>query len=404
MAAKLTSSFEDLVKAKRVPGIGAIVLDKSGKQLYNSSFGTINANDENAAPFTNDTQLLVWSCTKLITSICALQLLEQGKLSLDDPVSKYLPREADVQVCERLDENSKPILRKQKTEMKIIHLMTHTAGYTYDFFGDDTIMHGYRAARGEISSLLNPSLEWQYNDMFLVHDPGTKHHYGINSDKLGFVVEAVSGLKLADYVAKYITTPLGMNNSGRLYKDDHWLRVHIKDEQGNLTAVEAIQPAVTNWKDGGGHFLISTLNDYSQVLLAILNEGTHPGTGNSILKPETVRDYLFRDFIPEIGCSSENIGLVKKGLVPGMSNTGDVGYTFPGGPRGWSCGLMINKEDAPGARKAGSGAWAGMGNQYFWIDPVAGLAGITGSQCPPFMDADVVGMAAEVERFAYEGR
>lgn len=402
MAAQLSSSFEELVRVKRVPGIGAIIVDKSGKHLYNSSFGTIDATDDNARPFTPDTQLLILSCTKLITSLCILQLVEQGQISLNDPVSKYLPHEAEVQVCERLDENNKPVFRKPKTELRLIHLITHTSGYTYDFFGEDTLMHDYRAARDEPRAAnLNPSLEWQYNDMFLTFDPGARYQYGVNIDRLGFIIEEISGLKLEEYIAKHICEPLGMKNTGPLFNGEDWLRVHMKDAQGNLMAVDAIQPTREPWKYGGGHFLISTLSDYSQVLLTLLNEGRHPGTGKSILKPEMVRDYVFKDFIPEIGCSNEGIGMFKQSLVPGLSNSGDIGVTFPGAPRGWSCGMMINKEDAVGARKAGSGGWAGLDNVYYWIDPKSGVAGIIATGIFPFLDPDVLGLWEKVERFAY---
>jgi len=215
------------------------------------------------------------------------------------------------------------------------------------------------------------------------------------------VVEEVSGLKLEEYMAKHIFEPLGMKNSGPVLEGNDWLRAHAKDEEGKLMAIEAMQPTKTPWKYGGGHFLVSTVEDFSQMLLALLNEGTHPGTGKSILKPETVRDYLFKDFIPEIGCSNEGIGMFSKSLAPGISNDGDVGATFPGVPRGWSCGMMINKEDAPGARKAGSGAWAGLGNLYYWVDPTAGVAGFVATGIFPFLDADVLGLFAKIERFAY---
>ena len=404
MADQLSSSFEELTKAKRVPGIGAIVLDKSGKRLYDSSFGTLNANEDNAKPFTNDTQLLIWSCTKLITSLCTLQLVEQGKISLNDPVKKYLTKD-DFQVCERLDENRQPVLRKPKTEMTLLHLITHTSGLTYDFFGDDKLMHDYRAAKDQPrGAYLNPSAEWQYNDVFLAFDPGVRHHYGTNIDRLGFIIEEVSGLKLEDYIAKNICEPLGMKNTGPQFQGDDWLKVHLKDGEGKLTAVEAIQPAKEPWKYGGGHFLCSSLSDYSQVLLALLNEGKHPGTGKSILKPETVKDYVFKDLIPEVGCTGDGIGVISApSLVPGVSNAGDVGSIMSAVPRGWSAGLMINNEDASSARKAGSGAWAGLGNLYYIVDPKSGVAGIIGTSIMPFLDSDVVGLFEKMEKFAYAG-
>lgn len=133
MASELDASFEKLVKDKRVPGVGAVVVDKSGKLLYDQSFGTVNANDESAQAFTNDTEMIVFSCTKLITAICALQLIEQGQLSLDDSVGKYLPDIAEIQVWTGLDDEGKPVTRPRETDMKVIHLLTHTSGITYDF-------------------------------------------------------------------------------------------------------------------------------------------------------------------------------------------------------------------------------------------------------------------------------
>lgn len=133
MASELSTAIEKLVNEKRIPGIGAIVVDKSGKFLYNESFGTVNANDESAKAFTNDTELIVFSCTKLVTSICALQLIEQGRLSLDDSVGKYLSDVAEIQVWTGVDDSGKPLTRPRKTDMKVIHLLTHTSGITYDF-------------------------------------------------------------------------------------------------------------------------------------------------------------------------------------------------------------------------------------------------------------------------------
>ena len=130
MTAELSSSIEKLVKDNRLPGVGAIAIDKSGKQLYNEAFGNINANDSSSKAYTNDTQMIFWSCTKFLASIAALQFVELGKLSLDDPVSKYLPEQAKVEVLKVIDEQDKLQTRPAETEMKVVHLFTHTAGYS----------------------------------------------------------------------------------------------------------------------------------------------------------------------------------------------------------------------------------------------------------------------------------
>lgn len=134
MASALSSKIEKLVSDGRLPGVGAIAIDKTGKHLYDEAFGKINANDPSSKDYTNDTQMLMWSCTKFITSISILQLLEQGKIgSLDDAVSKYLPEQAGIQVVTSIDAEGKPQARAQEKEMKIIHLLTHTAGYCVYF-------------------------------------------------------------------------------------------------------------------------------------------------------------------------------------------------------------------------------------------------------------------------------
>ena len=131
MAHTVSETLQRFTKDGRLPGTGAIAIDKTGKQIYNEAFGDIDTSNPEKGKYTNNTQMLLWSCTKLLTSLAALQLLEQGKIeSIDDPVSKYLPERADVKVITGFDDDNKPITRAPKTEMKLIHLWTHTAGYS----------------------------------------------------------------------------------------------------------------------------------------------------------------------------------------------------------------------------------------------------------------------------------
>lgn len=240
--------------------------------------------------------------------------------------------------------------------------------------------------------------EWQFEDLFLEFDAGKRYNYGLSIDVLGFVVEKLSGQTLPEYVKQNITDPLGMNHSGPYLEGNDWLRCHVKSPDGQLSAQEAIVPAKEPYKFGGGHYIVSTLNDYSQVLLTMLNEGTHPKTGKTILKPETVQKYVFKDYIPHVGCSPHGIGVVPVSLVPGLSNSGEM---LKDQRKGWSCGLMLNLDDVKGGRSAGSGAWAGLGNIYYWIDPVAGKAGIFGTNILPFLDEDCVGVFEDLEKVAY---
>src|SRR5262245_11941108 len=140
MEAKLKPLFEAAVKEKRVPGVGGLLVDAKGNFLLKETFGTNNLNDPAAASFDADTTLQVFSCTKVITSIAALQLMEQGKLSLTDPVEKYVPRISKIQVLESVTSGDKPepVFRAPKTKPTILQLMTHTAGFSYDFFDAPT--------------------------------------------------------------------------------------------------------------------------------------------------------------------------------------------------------------------------------------------------------------------------
>jgi methyl acetate hydrolase len=125
--------------------------------------------------------------------------------------------------------------------------------------------------------------------------------------------------------------------------------------------------------------------------------GTHPTTGATILKPETVKEYIFTDQIPRIGCSNKGIGEIPS-TIPQVSRTGEF---HPGVSKGWSCGLMTINEDTPNGRKKGSGAWAGLGNCYFWVDPAAGKLGFVVSAILPFFDKDVLHLFDSLERAVY---
>jgi len=251
-----------------------------------------------------------------------------------------------------------------------------------------------------VGAYLNIGAPWQFNEQWLNFDPGHQYNYGINIDKLGFIVEKVSGLSLPEYIKQNITDPLGMKSTGPKLNENNYLKVHVKDGEGKLTAIDAIKPAADPEIYGGGHYLVSTLNDYSKLLLTLLNDGTNPQTGGTILKPESVQNYVFKDMIPAVGCSSDGIGMIPVSVTPGTSNSGEF---LAGVPKGWSCGLMLNMADSPGGRKANSGAWAGLGNLFYWIDRSHGIAGMFGTSVLPFYDADAVELFEKVEKFAYEG-
>ncbi|KIV86354.1 hypothetical protein PV11_01968 [Exophiala sideris] len=399
MDAKLKPLLEAVVKDNKVPGIAAVLINSKGEYLLKEAYGTTNLDDANAAPYTVDTPMQMFSTTKLVVSIAALQLVEQGKLSLSDPVEKYEPRISKMQVLEGFtdDEPSKPILRAPKSKPTVLQLITHTTGFAYDFFDEPTLK--YRLHTGRAPSQYTGISAFEDFNTPMLTDPGTKYIYGTNIDWLGWVVEAVSKQSLADYCDQNILKPLGMNDTGEhLSPDNPRMYMHLEMD-GKLVVVPDIRNAAEPEVYGGGAYLWGTINDYAKLLATLLNNGTSPHTGKSILKPETVKEYLFTDHLPSdidrslLGESGNSIAQ--------LSSAGCFFPTLPHKSRGWSCGMLLNLEDLPYGRKKNSGAWAGLGNLYYWIDPTSGLAGMVTTQVFPFFHPAPMKVFDQLERVAY---
>lgn len=405
MDKKLDSHFE--AAAKELPGLAATIVDSSGKTLYHKAFGVTNLSSTSPVPYTTSTQTALWSCTKVIASIAALQLMENGKLSLSDPVEKYVPEIANIPVLDNTtkDANGNYPTRPAKTKPTILQLLTHTAGFTYDFFNQSTL--DWTLAQSKTPHVYLAGMK----DVFqtpLSFDPGSKYEYGINIDWVGFVVEAITGTSLDKYVEESILKPLGMDSTTKTFTSDDEkdrLLVHLRMGD-NIVGNPDMKPPADAEVYGGGHYLISTLDDYSKLLATILNNGTSPTTGATILKKETVQQYLFQDFVPEATKDSpapdkvaDDIGAVTTS-APMLSGTGRV---LPGLKLGWSCGMMVNLQDVPNGRKAGSGMWAGLGNLYYWIDPKSNIAGMVMTSLLPFMDVKVLELSDALQAVAYGG-
>ncbi|KAJ9604817.1 hypothetical protein H2200_010932 [Cladophialophora chaetospira] len=401
--AKLAPLFEEAVKEKKVPGIGYFIVDGKGNFVVNKTFGTTNLQDPDAAPFDADTTVTIFSCTKLITSIAALQLVEQGKLSLDDPVEKYVPRISKIQVLESADPGPdgqpKPVLRDTKTKPTVMNLLLHTAGFSYDFFDVPTL--SWRIASGRAPLGYHTLAEWEDFETPFVAEPGSKYVYGINIDWLGFVIEAASGESLGDYFANHILKPLGMNETSPKLTPGkkNTAIVHFDIEGQGLVANPESKHNESPTCSGGGGFLYSTMNDYAKLLATMLNNGTSPTTGKSILKPETIRKYIFTD---QLGPEVDRTLLGEIGAsIPIASLEGTILPSLPVEKKGWSTGLLLNHEDLPYGRKAGSGSWAGLGNLFYWIDPKTGIAGMIATSILPFLNPTFMRLFDEFERVAY---
>ena len=372
-----------VVEARTVPSVVAIAADRGGV-IYEGAAGFRVPGGEE--PVSADTVYRMQSMTKIVTTVAALQLVEQGALDLDAPVDTYRPEFAELQVLDGFD-GDVPRLRRPASRATVRHLVTHTSGLVYSFFNADI------ARWEEVTG--TPSVVSGKEIIFtapLASDPGTKFEYGISTDWLGRVIEAVSGVTLDVAFERGITGPLGM----------HATRFAPTDaQQMNLSALHA-RGASGEWVDiddpfstspefrGGGYGLYSTPRDFLRLQRVLLGDGTFEGT--PILKPATVE-----------AAFSNQIGDLE---IPASIPTADprLSLDFSVGPGlKWGHGLMLNTTDAPGMRRAGSGAWAGLMNTYYWIDRTAGIAGAIYSQFLPFADPEMLALYVEFEKALYAG-
>jgi methyl acetate hydrolase len=374
------------VSGEKIAGLVAAAADERGV-IYEAAFGRRDI----ALPqrMTTDSIFRIASMTKAITATAAMQMTEQGKLSLDQPAREVLPFLADTKVLLGFDAHDIPIMRAPKTQITLRNLLTHTAGFVYDTWNEE--MHRYSAitdlpaARtGKLAALTAP----------LNFDPGERWEYGINIDIAGRMVEVASGLDLETYMQRHILQPLGMRDTSFIQRpewDSRLTVVHARQEDGSLQPVAAPPPVTTErefFPGGGG--LFSTAPDYLRFLRALINHGELDG--NRILKPETV-----------VLMGQNHMGNLDvqplPTQIPHLSNPVDL---FPGMSKKWGLSFLINTEAGPAGRSAGSLAWAGLNNTYFWLDPVKKVAGVLMTQTLPFADHTVLQALDAFEGAVYQ--
>jgi len=366
-----------------VPGVVALAADDNGL-IYAGAFGERELGS--GVEMTLDTVCWIASMTKAVTSVSAMQLVEQGRLSLDDPLAGVLPRLGSVQVLEGFDAAGAPRLRAPKRPITLRHLLTHTAGFSYDIWNADIGRYVAHAGLPGIIECKDAALTTP-----LVCDPGERWEYGINLDYVGKAVEAVSGQSLANYMREHIFQQLGMSDSGFVIGAEQRTRlasVHVRNEDGSLTPIALEVPQEPEFFMGGGG-LYSTGPDYLRFLQMLLGGGSLEGV--QVLRSETVAE-MMRNHIGDLPAG------VLRTVLPGSSNDHDP---YPGMPIRWGLGFMITTETTPAGRSPGSVAWAGLANTYYWIDPTRRITGVILSQILPFVDARVVDLYANFERAIY---
>jgi methyl acetate hydrolase len=317
-----------------------------------------------------------------------MQLVERGKLSLDRPIAEMLPELALPQVLEGFDAAGEPRLRPATRPITLRHLITHTAGFTYEIWNPEMGRYMERHGVPGIISCRNAAL-----DLPLSFDPGERWDYGIGIDWAGKAVERASGQRLGDYLAENLFGPIGMRDTGFKLTPDRCARLagmHARGGDGTLTPIDFELPQEPEFEMGGGG-LYGTAADYLAFERMFLNEGR--ADGRQVLKPETVR------LMAENAMGDLNVALLKT-AIPAYSHDAEF---FPGMVKKWGLGFMISTEPVPGGRRAGALCWAGLGNTYFWIDREAGIAGVILMQLLPFADPKALALLEKFEKALYIG-
>jgi methyl acetate hydrolase len=383
-AAGIDQALAEAVKSGRVPGVVALAANDKGT-IYSGAFGVRNL--AQPQPMTVDSVFWIASMTKAVTTTAAMQMVEQGKLKLDAPASEILPDLASAQVLEGFDAAGTPQLRPAKRPITLRQLLTHTAGFTYDIWNANTGRYEKQANLPGIITCKDEALRTP-----LAFDPGDRWEYGINIDFAGKMVEKVSGERLESYFHEHIFGPLGMADTsfklspsqrGRL------VAMHARGADGSLKPIEFEMPQEPEFFMGGGG-LYSTGPDYLKFVRMFLNHGSLDG--KTVLRPETVA-MMGQNQIGDV-----NVVMLKT-VMPDSSLDAEF---FPGMIKKWGIGFMINTKTAPTGRSAGSLAWAGLANTYFWIDPSKNIGGVILMQLLPFADPQALQTFAEFESGLYK--
>lgn len=378
---RIDETLRSGIARRKIPAVAAMAA--TGTQtLYAGAFG--KRDGSSGIDVKPDSIFSIASMTKAIAATAALQLVERGKLQLDGPASKHLPDLGMAQVLHGYDASGQPILRPPTKPITLRHLLTHTSGFAYDIWSREMFEYVQKTSNavppGTVAALTP-----------LVFEPGTRWQYGYSMDWAGKLVEAVSGQNLEQYMQEHILQPLGMQDTTYIMtaeKYDRVVSLYQKLPDGTMQENPRRLPSPPKAYNGGGG-LYSTPGDYVRFMQMILNNGR---AGKSrILESKTV-DLMATNQIGELGAGR------LKSFMPQRSADVDL---HPGAMDKWGLGFLINTKAYDNGRSAGSLAWAGIDNTFYWIDPKRGICATIMMQFLPFVDQEAVGLLRDFERSVY---
>jgi CubicO group peptidase (beta-lactamase class C family) len=350
--ARIVATLRTDVEKGTIPG-AVVLVARHGKIAM---FETIGMRDPGTkAPMTKDTIFRIYSMSKPITSVAAMTLLEEGRLSLADPVSKYIPALGGLKVgVEKPDPaTGKPTLEivPARRDITIQDLFRHTSGLTYGFFGEGLVKKMYVDAKLFDGDPTNAEFVDRLAKLPLAYQPGTTWDYSHSTDVLGRVVEVISGTSLYRFEKQRVLDPLGMKDTAFAATDKSQherIAEPFPNDRSLGVDVQMFDPRVApKWESGGGG-MVGTTMDYARFCQMVLNGGVLGG--KRIVSPKTIA-YM----------TSDHLGA---GIVPGP-------YYLPGSGFGFGLGFAVRKDAgvSPYPGSVGEANWGGAGGTYFWLDP-----------------------------------
>jgi CubicO group peptidase (beta-lactamase class C family) len=359
---------------------GAVVLvARKGKIVYFESFGQLDPASGKA--MTKDAIFRLYSMTKPYTSVAAMMLMEEGKLRLSDPVSKFLPALANVQVSiatvDPYTGATKYINVPQDREMNIQDLLRHTSGIVYGQYTSHPKVKELYAKEGVDWKDVTPTEQIErLAKVPLAHQPGTTFEYSLSVDVLGRVIEAVSGMSLSQFLQQRIFGPLGMTDSAFIVPQNKVSRLAqpFAIDKATNTPINLLDVTVPQKNDAGGAGSVGTAMDYARFLQMLINGGQLNGV--HLLSPTTVA-YMTADH-----------------LAPDFKASGVT--TLPAGT-GFGLGFAVRRETGrfEVTGNAGEYFWAGAGGTGFYVDPKADIICVWMTQGQP-------GMARRYDRYLFK--
>ena len=362
---RLSAFFDNEATSGRIPG-AVILIQQHGSPLYLRSFGFQDV--ATGAPMKPDTIFALHSMTKPITCLAAMMLVDDGRISPSDPVSKYIPAFAGVKVGVASTEDGDPVLSLVPPDRPVTveDLLRQTSGITYDYIGSQLIEQAYRDAHIFDGHFDNREFAGRIAGLPLARQPGTLWRYGHSTDVVGRIIEIVTGKSLYQFMKERIFDPLGMTSTKFVLSPAEWTRMaEPLPTDSILRLAEKERRDHPEWESGGGG-LVSTIGDYARFAQMLLNGGTLDG--RQYLSPKAFRLM-----------TSDHIG-------PG-SGVGRDYFYFPGDGFGYGYGIAVRTDPGnakpPPPGSIGELKWDSGSGTYFGIDPKLDMLYIMMEQSQP---------------------